>query len=167
MGRVIAPLVALAAAGWVALLISAPILPGSISAVLYGLGSFICHQIPERSFHIAGFQLPVCARCLGLYAGAACGIGCGVWPARAVQAVRAFDAPTTRWLAGVAAAPTVITLVLEWAGLWDPSNVTRAIAGVPFGAVIGLVVMSALPTLHYGECVPPRPTVSKPPPPPI
>ena len=160
----IAPLVALAAAGWVALLMSAPILPGSISAVLYGLGSFICHQIPERSFHIAGFQLPVCARCLGLYAGGACGIACRGW---LVEAVRALAAPTTRWLAGVAAMPTAFTLLLEWAGVWDPSNVTRAIAGVPLGAVAGLVVMSALPTLHYGECVPPRPTVSKPPPPPI
>ena len=28
-----------------------------------------CHQIPERSFFIKGFQLPVCARCTGIILG--------------------------------------------------------------------------------------------------
>ena len=27
----------------------------------------ICHRRPERSFHIRGFQFPVCARCTGFY----------------------------------------------------------------------------------------------------
>ena len=35
---------------------------------VYQLGSLICHQRPERSFHLAGVQMPVCARCFGLYA---------------------------------------------------------------------------------------------------
>jgi len=28
---------------------------------------FGCHQMPERSFFIKGFQFPVCARCTGVY----------------------------------------------------------------------------------------------------
>lgn len=28
-----------------------------------------CHQIPERSFFIKGYQLPICARCTGLFIG--------------------------------------------------------------------------------------------------
>lgn len=28
-----------------------------------------CHQIPDRSFFIAGYQFPVCARCTGIIAG--------------------------------------------------------------------------------------------------
>lgn len=37
------------------------------------VGYAICHQIPERSFHIDGHQLPLCARCTGIYMGALAG----------------------------------------------------------------------------------------------
>ena len=30
---------------------------------------FRCHQLSERSFHIRGVQLPLCARCMGLLLG--------------------------------------------------------------------------------------------------
>lgn len=33
-----------------------------------------CHQRPDRSFFIRGFQLPVCARCTGILAGYIVGI---------------------------------------------------------------------------------------------
>lgn len=32
----------------------------------YRLG---CHQKPERSFFIKGYQMPICARCVGVYIG--------------------------------------------------------------------------------------------------
>src|SRR5215510_4200237 len=41
------------------------------SAAVYQVGSLVCHQLSERSFHVWGAQLPVCARCTGLYTGAA------------------------------------------------------------------------------------------------
>lgn len=28
-----------------------------------------CHQMPERSFFVRGYQFPVCARCAGVYLG--------------------------------------------------------------------------------------------------
>ena len=62
---------ALAAVTWLALLILGPTLPVPLAGALYALGSHICHQRPERSFHLFAAQLPVCARCLGIYAGAA------------------------------------------------------------------------------------------------
>ena len=30
---------------------------------------FRCHQMPERSFFIRGYQFPLCARCTGIYLG--------------------------------------------------------------------------------------------------
>ena len=30
---------------------------------------FHCHQLPDRSFHIKGIQLPLCARCTGILFG--------------------------------------------------------------------------------------------------
>src|SRR5438067_12965322 len=41
------------------------------SFCVYLIGSIVCHQRPERSFHLWSAQLPVCARCTGIYAGAA------------------------------------------------------------------------------------------------
>ena len=63
---------------WVVLLFAAP-------GVLFPLGHFICHQRPERSFFIGGQQLPVCARCTGLYLGAALAIPFGVCGCRGVE----------------------------------------------------------------------------------
>jgi uncharacterized membrane protein len=38
------------------------------------IGYAVCHRIPERSFHIGNFQLPLCARCSGMYLGAVTGL---------------------------------------------------------------------------------------------
>lgn len=35
---------------------------------------FLCHRMPERSFFIKGYQLPVCARCTGILIGYILGI---------------------------------------------------------------------------------------------
>lgn len=37
-----------------------------------------CHQLPERSFFIGGYQFPVCARCTGVLAGYIFGMIWGV-----------------------------------------------------------------------------------------
>jgi hypothetical protein len=65
---------------WVGLLWLAPLgatqsSPGHLLYVLaigvYSVGRFICHQLPERSFYLWTAQLPVCARCTGIYVGGA------------------------------------------------------------------------------------------------
>ena len=156
-------LIALLAVAWPALLLAAPVLPAGLSAVLYAATSLICHQRPDRSFYLDAFQLPVCARCLGIYGGAALGAVLAVWSGAAGRPVR----PTVPWmLTAVAFAPTVVTVVLEWAGVWPTSNVVRAMAGAPAGGAVAFVVTRALATVHYDRCVPPRPTVPNPPLPP-
>jgi len=160
---VIVLLAVLASIAWVAVVLATPVLPGPAGAFIYGIGSFICHQIPERSFHLAGFQLPVCARCLGIYAGAAVAMALTWMRVDRGRTLQPMRSVMVRYVAVIAAAPTMATVALEAAGAWAPSNVTRALASAPLGAFVGVVVMIALATLHYDECVPQRPTVPKPP----
>ena len=135
----IAPLVAFLAVAWVVLIVAGPILPAAPAGMLSACGSRICHQISERSFHLGAAQLPVCARCLGIYAGFA--IGLIVALSASLRRPRGL---TSGVLVAVGALPTAITLLLEWAGLWPTSNLTRAVAGVPLGVGVALVVMGAL-----------------------
>jgi uncharacterized membrane protein len=145
-------LLAAAAVAWLAALLVAPFLPAPAGAAIYALGSFICHQRPDRSFELAGFQLPVCGRCLGIYGGAAVGaliaprLGRVRWPRAAVI------------IAGV---PAVLSLLVEWTGLGQPTNALRAVTGFIAGGVIAAVVLA---TLHYEQCAPPRPIAPSRPP---
>jgi len=149
-----------AAVAWVALLVAAPYLPAAPAGLLYAFGAVICHQLPERSFHIDGAQLPVCGRCFGIYAGAAVAAVVG-------QAFTARHAQEAKLLL-LAAVPTAITIALEWTGLHS-SNVARAVAGAPLGAAVALIVMAAAraPELHYEPCPPTRPLDPNPPAPPV
>ena len=108
-----------------------------LAAVLYAAGSLVCHQRPERSFHVDAAQLPVCARCLGVYAGAAFGSLVAHVPAL-VPGLR----PRTVLVMGLV--PTIITLAVEWAGVIDPGNVVRGAAGVPVGLAAALVLVPRL-----------------------
>ncbi len=38
------------------------------------IGYSVCHRIGERSFYIGSYQLPLCARCSGMYLGAVTGL---------------------------------------------------------------------------------------------
>ena len=149
-------LIAAAAAAWLALLVLAPAAPAGLAAVLYAVGSQICHQRPERSFHLLGAQLPVCARCLGIYAGAVA--GCAVALSARVRRHVSLAAPRTLLVAG--AIPTALTLAAEWSGAWSGSNTVRAAAGIPLGVAVALVVAQGAATLHYGGCAPRRPIAS-------
>ncbi len=82
-------------------------------------------------------QMPVCARCTGIYVGAAL-----------AAAVAAFGdgrrVPKRRrdvWLVlSVAGLPCAITLVAEWTTGVMPSNLVRFAAGLPLGAAIAWLV---------------------------
>ena len=148
-----APFAALLSAAWLLSILTAPFLPAMLAASVYAVGSLVCHQLPERSFHIGAFQLPVCARCVGIYGGAAIG-------ALVVVAQSTLDAHharpgailhRARWILVAGALPTAITVALESAGSWPTTNVVRAVAGFPLGLVAALVVTSALATLNYGD----------------
>jgi len=70
MRDVIAAIVVFLSLGWVLAIVASPVLPAPLAAAVYLIGSHICHQQADRSFHLFGAQLAVCARCTGIYIGA-------------------------------------------------------------------------------------------------
>jgi uncharacterized membrane protein len=118
------------------------------SALVYGLAALICHQRPERSFATGGVPWPVCARCTGLYAGALLG-SLAALRLEPPQAWDRFVQSTRRWLP-VAAAPTLLTLVVEWVSGVMPGHVVRSASAVPLGAALALVLIlaAAWPPAH-------------------
>ena len=110
-------------------------------ALLYAAGSVICHQLPDRSFFLDGQQLPVCARCTGLYLSGAGGfiawVAIKLARGRRPMAVRPRAALA---IVAAAAVPTVLSVASGTLGVWDGSNVTRAVFAIPLGLAAGAVV---------------------------
>jgi uncharacterized membrane protein len=105
------------------------------------IGGFVCHQRPDRSFRTGGVVWPVCARCTGIYVGAALGSVTAILVARRhrwttfVRRARAFLT--------LAALPTVATLALEVIAGFASSNAVRGLAGIPLGTAIAWTLVTA------------------------
>jgi uncharacterized membrane protein len=131
---------ALAWAGAIPLAALAVARPGALSFVfaysVYALGHVVCHQLPERSFHVGATPLPVCARCTGIYLGAAIAVA-----APRVDVSRAMARlATPRAMLVAAAVPTAATLVFEWTTGVMPAHWVRAVAGAPLGAAVAWII---------------------------
>ena len=128
---------------WLTMILAAPFalsrarLPVFTLAV-YQAGSLVCHQRPERSFHLAGIQLPVCARCFGLYLSGAVGLTV------AARSRRALSARAVRGLLAVTALPIVTTVALEWLAVIETTNVQRLLTALPLGFAAGVVIVRSL-----------------------
>jgi uncharacterized membrane protein len=141
-----ATILAAGAVTWSVVLLAAPLAVHrggwvSTAAVLvYQASSRICHQKPDRSFHLAGVQLPVCARCIGLYVSAAVS-SLAAW---AGQRRRVAIPRDSRRILLLAALPTALTVVMELAGLWHTTNVIRMLSALPLGGAAGWIFVRTL-----------------------
>ncbi|HEV2828539.1 MAG TPA: DUF2085 domain-containing protein, partial [Pyrinomonadaceae bacterium] len=97
---------------------------------IYRAFSFVCHQIPERSFFVAGHKFAVCSRCTGLYAGFA--VTTLVYPI--VKSLRQTEAPARKWLF-IAAVPLAIDFAVGYLDIWDNTHFSRFATGALLGAV--------------------------------
>ena len=136
----VAWIAALAAATLTASLPAVGVAAYGLSAAVYEVGSLLCHQLPERSFHFRGAQLPVCARCVGLYVGAA---AAALAASRLGRTTSRKIWDRARVLLAVAALPTSVTLIGEWFSGQMPGHWIRAAAGFPLGAIVMLIVLAA------------------------
>jgi predicted membrane protein DUF2085 len=128
----------------------------------YAVGGAICHQLPERSYHLWAAQMPVCARCAGIYVGAAIGaiVGAASLTGRRANARipllvaaghRFTRADQARAILFIAALPTLATLVYEWTTGHMPAHWIRAATGVPLGATAAWMVFSSMPRRTRAE----------------
>ncbi len=110
-----------------AVLAAWPLLSGSaVRSAAAPMYAALCHQQPERCYHVGGEPLPVCARCLGLWL--------GLFLAAALAALAWL--PAGAWRRTVACA-LLGWLVLSWlVGRWLPAgwHLERTVAGLAGGA---------------------------------
>ena len=126
-----------------AFIVSAPLAVASghtqFASAIYAAFSYLCHQIPERSFHLAGHKFAVCSRCTGLYAGLA--LAALVYPlARSLNRV---DTPSLLWLI-LAAFPMGIDFSLTYFGIWQNTHASRFVTGALLGSVAVFYIVPGL-----------------------
>jgi uncharacterized membrane protein len=128
---------------WTLLIVAAPSarLGGveSISSPLYSFFGYICHQLPDRSFHILSEPLGVCSRCIGVYLGLL--LGTLVYPLwRSVDSV---EPPARFWLF-----LSLIPIGIDWSltafSIWQNTQASRFITGFILGVACSTFILPAL-----------------------
>lgn len=136
-------LVGLLIAGlWALLIIVDPIAKSygltSVSSALYTFHSFICHQMPERSFHLMGEQLGVCSRCTGVYFGILAGFA--IYPLwRRLDNIE----PIARIWLFLSLVPIGIDWSLTFFGYWENTHLSRFLTGMILGATCATYIVPA------------------------
>jgi len=98
----------------------------------------LCHGIARRCLVIDGTPMPVCARCLGIYAGLIAGLL--LYPLAPLK---------ERWMRMVLAAAAIPILVdglTQAMGLRESTNPLRLATGLTVGAAFGLWVLISIET---------------------
>ena len=132
----------------IALIIGAPLLQSGhpeFAASILKAFSYVCHQIPERSFHLAGHKFAVCSRCTGLYAGFAITALC--YPL--ARSLRNTDTPSRIWLI-LAALPLGIDFGLTYFGVWQNTHLSRFVTGALLSSVAVFYIVPGLIELGLG-----------------
>jgi uncharacterized membrane protein len=120
--------------------------PGSLLDKADHAAYAVCHRIGDRSFFVAGRQLPLCARCSGTYLGALAGLVVLVARGRG----RARDLPGRRYLLtlglfflawGFDGANSYLTLFPGLPHLYEPHNLLRLMTGTLEGLAISALLL--------------------------
>jgi uncharacterized membrane protein len=133
--------------GLIALLIALPLADGhGLMGALWGVGYTVCDQIPSHSFFIDGQQLPLCARCTGIYLGFLVGL-LGMALLGKLRASRLPPRPVTLLLllAILAMAADGMNSVLGslpgTPQAYEPSNTIRLATGMAAGISLALLLV--------------------------
>ncbi len=135
---------------FVGLIVSAPVaLANGHETLAYNFYlpfSYLCHQIPARSFFVAQHPFAVCSRCTGVYGGFL--FATLAYPL--VRSLRRTDTPARKWLF-LAALPLAIDFSLEFFGIWNNTHFSRFATGALLGGVAVFYVLPGLLELSLRE----------------
>jgi uncharacterized membrane protein len=124
-------------------IIGAPLIQSSghpaFAFKIYRAFSFVCHQIPDRSFHLAGYKFAVCSRCTGIYAGFA--LAALSYPL--VRSLKQTVTPSLVWLF-LAVMPLAIDWSLGYFLIWQNNHLSRFSTGALFGATAVFYIVPGL-----------------------
>ena len=118
----------------------------SIAFNIYRPFSYLCHQIPARSFYFAEHPFAVCSRCTGIYSGFVLGVI--VYPV--LRSFRNTSAPPRKWLF-LALVPLAIDVALEFFGIWHNTHSSRFLTGALLGCVVAFYILPGLIELSLRE----------------
>lgn len=104
------------------------------------IGSYLCHQLPERSPHIAGVQMPLCWRCTGITLGVVLFF---CW-----LIIRKQQPPLI--VSCALASLMVIDVLTAMLGLWSGNNTIRFFTGLLWGVFAMNVVLYLLQHINDG-----------------
>jgi uncharacterized membrane protein len=124
---------------WCGLILLAPYLAASSSPFaefVYRFFQPICHQRPERSFHLVGEKLAVCVRCSSIYFSFL--VGVVLYPF--VRGLHNTRTPS-RALLFATLSPIVLEVASEWVGLYQSSALTRSLTGAFLGFILSFIVL--------------------------
>ncbi len=128
---------------WASLIVAAPLAKAygmaSFSTPLYHFFHYICHQIPERSFHVAGEQFGVCSRCFGVYFGLF--FGFAIYPLwRNIADIE----PLPRFWLFLSLIPIGIDWSLTVFGIWENTHLSRFVTGLILGVACSTFIVPAI-----------------------
>lgn len=140
--------------------------------VVYHIGDFNCHQMHERSYYVGGNQMPVCARDLGIFAGASIGLlvmsfarGGKDYKDILIENIN-LDTNMSQdnkliillIVGAIFALPLVLDGSIQLVSDYESFNELRTITGVLFGfgfsAFISSILLSVPSVGHYGQLLP-------------
>lgn len=120
--------------------------PAGIQGKADAIGYAVCHQIPERSFHIHARPASMCARCMGMYMGVILGLAYFLirkrhrymqFPDRLILV--AMVLLSLIWAAD--SVNSYLHLFPFFPGLYAPSNVYRTLTGTILGVNMAIILV--------------------------
>lgn len=128
---------------WVLLILTPPIAKANgfvgLASSLYHFFSYICHQIPERSFYIEGEKFGVCSRCFGVYFGLVAGFL--IYPLwRRIDEVE----PLPKVWLFLSLVPITVDWSLTVFGIWENTYLSRFLTGLILGVACATYIVPAI-----------------------